>query len=270
VGSYVEGTSALVYHVDGLGSVRAITDSTKAVVQTYESDEFGVPITASGGSDQPFGFTGEQRDSESNLIHLRARSYDPQLGRFIGRDTIPGETGRPATLHRFGYVEGNPVNRTDPSGSKSRSLLPIGCIYIWGMMICPPGMAPPSRPAERQVQTEAPACTGGRIYLEEVNGHRVSAHGPEMDSRGCHVNVAVDPPDERKNDHVRYRTEPPPPQFYIDGLSLGSDPWGAAGIILARAANGTEGPDSYGRPWDMFDDLVGALIRLKAYEEARR
>ena len=59
-------------HVDGLGSVRTLTDSAKAVVQTYESDEFGVPIAAQGGSAQPFGFTGEQRDSENGLAYLRA------------------------------------------------------------------------------------------------------------------------------------------------------------------------------------------------------
>ena len=59
-------------HVDGLGSVRTLTDSAKAVVQTYESDEFGVPIAAQGGAAQPFGFTGEQRDSENGLAYLRA------------------------------------------------------------------------------------------------------------------------------------------------------------------------------------------------------
>jgi len=38
-----KGTAAVqVYHTDGLGSVRAITDSTGSVTQTYQTDEFGV------------------------------------------------------------------------------------------------------------------------------------------------------------------------------------------------------------------------------------
>lgn len=112
----VEGTSALVYHVDGLGSVRAITDATKAVGQTYESDEFGVPITTSGGSAQPFGFTGEQNDPEVGLVYLRARQYDPLLGRFVSRDRWAGSARRAVSLNRFTYVSNNPATHTDPSG----------------------------------------------------------------------------------------------------------------------------------------------------------
>jgi len=45
--SFVTGTGTPTYsHTDGLGSVRALTDSTGAVVQTYQSDEFGVPIAS--------------------------------------------------------------------------------------------------------------------------------------------------------------------------------------------------------------------------------
>ena len=112
----VESSAALVYHVDGLGSVRALTDSTKAVVQTYESDEFGVPIVASGGSTQPFGFTGEQRDGENGLTYLRTRYYDPHLGRFIGRDPYSGTLSNPVSLNRFVYVWSRPTGLVDPSG----------------------------------------------------------------------------------------------------------------------------------------------------------
>ena len=43
----VDSAGALtVYHADGLGSVRALTDTTGQVVQTYQTDEFGVPVAA--------------------------------------------------------------------------------------------------------------------------------------------------------------------------------------------------------------------------------
>jgi RHS repeat-associated protein len=112
----VEGSTALVYHVDGLGSVRAITNSSKAVVQTYESDEFGVPIVASGGSTQPFGFTGEQRDPEAGLLDLRARFYDPVAGRLLQRDRIGVTLTAPQLQNRFAYALNSPTNLTDPSG----------------------------------------------------------------------------------------------------------------------------------------------------------
>jgi hypothetical protein len=34
----------------------------------------------------------------------------------LTRDTWPGEVNRPLSLNRWGYVEGNPVNLTDPTG----------------------------------------------------------------------------------------------------------------------------------------------------------
>lgn len=124
----VEGSAALVYHVDGLGSVRALTDGSKVVVQTYESDEFGVPIAASGGSSQPFGYTGEQRDPENGLVYLRARYYDALSGRLVSRDEYGGVLGRPCSLNRFTYTINNPATYTDPSGWKPRALnqLPSG------------------------------------------------------------------------------------------------------------------------------------------------
>ena len=52
---------------------------------------------------------GEQRDSESGYDYLRARYYDPAIGRFLSRD--PAGQG-----NFFSYVGNNPVNLTDPSG----------------------------------------------------------------------------------------------------------------------------------------------------------
>jgi RHS repeat-associated protein len=55
------------------------------VTATYRTDEFGVLTATTGSSTQPFGFTGEPRDG-TGLSYLRARYYDPGLGRFMGRD----------------------------------------------------------------------------------------------------------------------------------------------------------------------------------------
>jgi RHS repeat-associated protein len=108
--------AAQVYHTDGLRSMRGITDSTGNVVQTYQTDEFGVPMTNQGSSAQPFGYAGEQRDPEDGLVYLRARMYDPTTGRFVQQDVMRGTAERPCTLNRGTYAEGNPVGELDPSG----------------------------------------------------------------------------------------------------------------------------------------------------------
>ncbi|NEP81417.1 MAG: hypothetical protein F6K39_26585, partial [Okeania sp. SIO3B3] len=48
--------------------------------------------------------------------YLRARYYEPNIGRFTSRDPFPGFLTDPLSLAKYPYVHGNPVNHTDPSG----------------------------------------------------------------------------------------------------------------------------------------------------------
>jgi RHS repeat-associated protein len=104
-----------VVHADHLGSVRTSTDATGSVTASARYDEFGVPLDTTGASDSPFGFTGEPTDP-TGLVHLRARSYDPSLGRFLNRDPWAGVTALPSSLNRYTYVANNPLRYADPSG----------------------------------------------------------------------------------------------------------------------------------------------------------
>jgi len=107
-----------VYHTDGLRSVRAITDGSGNVLATYRTDAFGVPLRTTGNSSQPFQFTGQQRDAESGLYDLRARMYDPAIGRFLQRDPrqlAPCDLSTPGELDAYVYAVNNPINRMDPS-----------------------------------------------------------------------------------------------------------------------------------------------------------
>ncbi|MBV9322284.1 MAG: hypothetical protein JO352_00695 [Chloroflexi bacterium] len=109
-------SAVAVYHTDGLGSVRALSDSTGSVTQTYQTDEFGVPTTIQGGSTQPFGFTGEQTDPASGFSYLRARMYDPSSGRFMQHDTSVGSLTSAQSLNRYTYVVNRPTSLYDPTG----------------------------------------------------------------------------------------------------------------------------------------------------------
>jgi RHS repeat-associated protein len=57
------------------------------------------------------GYAGQWHDTETGFIYLRARYYDPTTGQFLTRDPIT-----PITRSPYGYVYGNPLNATDPTG----------------------------------------------------------------------------------------------------------------------------------------------------------
>ena len=104
------------YYVhDGLGSVRQLADATGQIATSYAYDPFGVPLSA-GSVYNPYRYTGEAWDAETELLYLRARYYQPATGRFVTEDPWPGDASRPSTLNRFVYVSNNPVNYADPSG----------------------------------------------------------------------------------------------------------------------------------------------------------
>ena len=108
------GGQATYYHGDHLGSVRALSDASGAVVNSYAYDAFGNTTAASETVANPYRFTAREFDAESGLSYHRARYYDGNAGRFITRDPI-GLAGGDQNL--YSYVFNDPVNLTDPSGT---------------------------------------------------------------------------------------------------------------------------------------------------------
>ena len=100
---------------DALGSVRQLTDAQGQITLANAYESYGVLAQAAGSAQTSYGFTGELTDP-SGMVYLRARYYAPGDGRFLTRDTWMGDTNRPLSLNRWMYVEGNPINYTDPSG----------------------------------------------------------------------------------------------------------------------------------------------------------
>ena len=62
-------------------------------------------------------FTGEQYDNNVGFYYLRARFYNPSIGRFLNMDTFQGRMHDPKSLHKYLYAKNNPVMFTDPSGN---------------------------------------------------------------------------------------------------------------------------------------------------------
>ena len=67
------------------------------------------------------------------MYYLRARYYDPSIGRFISYDIEEGSISNPQDMNRYVYCRNNPIKYVDPSG-KSFTLT-IGGITIAGAAI---------------------------------------------------------------------------------------------------------------------------------------
>ena len=117
LGEGMQGDSVRSYLTDGMGSVRRWgRDWTDAIDQNFDS--FGVKTDASATQPQPLhGYTGELSISDGSLLHLRKRTYDPTMGRFLQPDTFDGLITDPATLNRYMYAANNPLKFRDPSGN---------------------------------------------------------------------------------------------------------------------------------------------------------
>ena len=66
--------------------------------------------------DNPFRYCGEYYDEETGEVYLRARYYQPNIGRFLTRDSYTGQDDEPQSLHLYTYCENDGVNAWDPSG----------------------------------------------------------------------------------------------------------------------------------------------------------
>ncbi len=114
--SQIRGGEQDFYHVDGLGSTRALTDEAGNVTDTYDYEAFGELIDSTGEVENSYLFAGEQFDEGLGQYYLRQRYYEQGIGRFTRRDTYEGRIGEPLTLHKYLYANADPVNGIDPSG----------------------------------------------------------------------------------------------------------------------------------------------------------
>ncbi len=74
------------FQMNGRGDVTGLTDSSGENVKTFAYDAFGNQLSENEVSSTPFRYNGEYYDEETGFTYLRARYYDPSMGRFITED----------------------------------------------------------------------------------------------------------------------------------------------------------------------------------------
>jgi RHS repeat-associated protein len=109
-----DGGNAYYYHYTFTGNTAAMTDQAENIVNSYAYTPFGELAGKDETVSNPFRYVGKfgVMDDGSGLLYMRARYYDPDLGRFITKDPI----GFAGGVNLYAYVGGNPVGLIDPLG----------------------------------------------------------------------------------------------------------------------------------------------------------
>jgi RHS repeat-associated protein len=103
------GTVSYLHH-DQAGSTRLITGSTGTVAGKCTYGPYGTP-TCEGATTTPLGYDAQYTSTDTGLIYLRNRVYDPATGQFLTPDPLEAITGAP-----YNYAHDNPLNFTDAAG----------------------------------------------------------------------------------------------------------------------------------------------------------
>lgn len=120
-----KGTNRQYYVMNPHGDVIQLVDKSGKVTKNYDYDSFGNEINPDKDDDNPFRYSGEYYDKETETIYLRARYYQPNVGRFLTRDTYTGEESDSLSLNLYTYCNNDGVNNVDPSGHAVETALDV-------------------------------------------------------------------------------------------------------------------------------------------------
>ena len=116
IGRY-DNTDRLSYYLyNGHGDVVQTVSETGEVENQYDYDIFGNPILTVEIYTNAIRYAGEFYDEETGLYYLRARYYNPYIGRFISEDSYWGEDTNPLSLNLYVYCYNDPIQFVDPTG----------------------------------------------------------------------------------------------------------------------------------------------------------
>ena len=99
------------YVSDEQGSITHVLSEDAEILNYYSYDAFGNIIEKTEKVENRFCYNGEMLDPVTQQYYLRARFYNPVIGRFTQEDTYYGDG-----LNLYQYCQANPVGYVDPSG----------------------------------------------------------------------------------------------------------------------------------------------------------
>lgn len=114
----VAASATYYYFTDVNKNIGQLMDGSGNIVAKYEYSPSGKQTLCSGSyaDANPFRFSSEYFDSETNLVYYNYRYYSPELGRWLSRDPIEEEGG----LNIYSMLGNDPVNYWDDLGLSER------------------------------------------------------------------------------------------------------------------------------------------------------
>lgn len=120
------GTTTTYLHADYLGSIRAVTNNTGALVDSYNYSPYGEELTPVASPVTPWRYAGQYLDDATGHYKMGARYYQPTTGRFTQPDPSKLET------NTYLYVASDPLNKVDVTGLILDEIIDLGGAILDG------------------------------------------------------------------------------------------------------------------------------------------
>jgi RHS repeat-associated protein len=120
--------AVLYLHHDQQGSTRLLTGSTGKTEATFTYGAYGELTGSTWTATTPLGYDAQYTSTDTGLIYLRNRVYDPATAQFLTVDPAESITRAP-----YNYANDNPINESDPTGRCS--IWCVGGIVLGGVAV---------------------------------------------------------------------------------------------------------------------------------------
>jgi RHS repeat-associated protein len=114
-GPPASSSTATYLYYDGHGNLAAEANASGTQTANHTYDPFGGPVDSVPSNTTIHRFTGrwdKQYDTATSLVLMGARPYDPNTGRFLAVDPVPG-----GSLNNYDYAGQDPINGYDLNGT---------------------------------------------------------------------------------------------------------------------------------------------------------
>jgi RHS repeat-associated protein len=127
-------SSTLFYiHPDHLGGIHVLSNQSGVEAEAINYYPFGaIKIDDKVSANDQRKYINQYLDSTTNLNYLNARYYEGSRGQFLSQDPVFWENPKaqnlknPQSLNSYSYAEGNPINKSDPTGRCPMCVLALG------------------------------------------------------------------------------------------------------------------------------------------------